>query len=156
MTPDLVVYLLMRNDLPSLSAGKGMAQAHHAGVQIMSLAAHHELVKDYVNQGLTEGAVGFSTTLVLGADKHQIQDLLNLADMRNVVHGKVMDPTYPFWVPNQELADLILHSEQVRKVRVNTQGEVLMTRPEVTCAWFLGDRLNPDFKHMFEGLELYT
>ena len=43
---DLAVYILSRNDLPSLNPGKAMAQIHHAGVQMMSKYHKSALVKE--------------------------------------------------------------------------------------------------------------
>jgi len=30
-----------------------------------------------------------------------------------------------------------------------------MVRKEITCAWFIGDRNNTDFKNLFSGLSLH-
>ena len=52
---DLAVYVLVRNDLPSMNPGKAMAQVHHAGVQMMFNHATNPLVKEYVQSGNAQG-----------------------------------------------------------------------------------------------------
>lgn len=154
---DLAVYVLLRTDLPSMNPGKAAAQVHHAGVQMMAKHGKRQLVQDYVKDGVAQGAVYFNTTLVLGATLDDIVQRGQAAGAAGddvVVFNTVTDPSYPFFVENAEVADLI--SESVAKaVKKMPDGRVLMVREEVTCAWFCGDRNDVRFRCLFDGLDLH-
>ncbi len=155
---DLVVYVLLRTDLPSMNPGKAAAQVHHAGVQMMAKHGKRQMVQDYVKDGISQGAVYFNTTLVLGAT---IDDVIMRGQAAGaagddvVVFNTVTDPSYPFFVENMEIANLIPQTEDVRVIKIMDDGRVLMVRPEVTCAWFLGDRNDVRFRCLFDGLNLH-
>lgn len=155
---DIACYVLVRNDLPSLNPGKAMSQTHHAGVQMMGKHGKQQLVQNYVQDGIAQGAVYFNTTLVLAATLDDIircgQEADNAGD-DVVVFNTVTDPSYPFFVENAEIANLIPQTETTKLIKTMPDGRVLMVREEVTCAWFLGDRLNAQFRALFEGLELH-
>lgn len=159
-TRDLTVYVLARTDLPSMLSGKLAAQVHHSGIQMMSKFGHHSLVQAYIADGMSQGAQHFNTTIVLGATIQDIERVSSDArvtctmypDM--ILHGVVTDPSYPFFVENTEVADLI-PEHVARGVKLMSDGRVLMTREEVTCAWFIGDRNQPEFRSLFEGLNLH-
>lgn len=154
---ELAVYVLVRTDLPSLNSGKGMAQVHHAGVQLVSKYGAQQLVRDYITQGIQQGADNFNTTLVLGATLDDIircaQEAENAGD-DVVVFNTVTDPSYPFLVQNGEVADLIPETV-AQAVKQMPDGKILMVRSEVTCAWFLGDRNSARFRVLFDGLDLH-
>ena len=152
---DLVVYVLVRNDLPSMNPGKAMSQVHHAGVQMVSKYSTYPLVTDYIADGVRQGADHFNTTLVLGANLCQIYNTRIAAESRGYAYGIVSDPSYPFIVPDQELADLIPQDDDVKVIKVLGDGRVLMVRPETTVAWFLGDRDDPEFRDMFAEFSLH-
>ena len=151
---NLVVYILSRNDLPSLNPGKAMAQIHHAGVQMMSKYHKSPLVKEYINSGIKEGADHFNTTLVLSATFDDIHMATKaMKNLKNVEYGTVVDPSYPFYVENNEIANLVRSSKYIFEVVPN--GKVLMTRSELTCAWFLGDKNDDKFVENFSSLSLH-
>lgn len=155
---DLAVYVLVRNDLPSMNPGKMAAQVHHAGVQMVAKHGKRQMVQDYYRDGIQQGAVYFNTTLVLGATLDDIIQRGHMAAAAGedvVVFNTVSDPSYPFVVPNMEIANLIPQDDHVKAVKMLEHGQVLMVRPEVTCAWFLGDRNNPVFRSLFDGLYLH-
>ena len=155
---DLAVYVLVRTDLPSLTPGKAMAQVHHAGVQMMAKHGNRKLVQDYVNDGIAQGAVYFNTTIVLGATLTEILERGVAAEAAGdhvVVFNTITDPSYPFFVENAEIADLIPEST-AKAIKQMSDGRILMVREEVTCAWFLGDRNNPEFRALFDGLNLHA
>jgi hypothetical protein len=156
--PDLTVYVLVRNDLPSLNPGKLGAQIHHAGVQMVSKYQGSGLVQDYVNWGISQGAQYFNTTIVLAASLDQIRDVNQkcaLLDKDLVISDQVIDPSYPFFVENAEIAGLIPQDLVTRVVHHMPDGRVCMVRPELTCAWYLGDRNNTEFRELFTGLSLH-
>lgn len=152
---DLAVYVLVRTDLPSLNPGKAMSQCHHAAVQMMAQHADKDIVQTYLQQGDEGGADGFNTTIVLGADLHQIMKTNLTADAGRYLHDTVIDPSYPFIVPSQEIADLIPQDDAIKTVKVLDDGRVLMVRPETTVSWYLGDRNDNEFRSMFDDLNLY-
>jgi hypothetical protein len=153
---DLAVYVLVRTDLPSLTPGKAMAQVHHAGVQMMANHGHHPLVQEYVQTGNAQGANGFNTTIVLGACRQEIHNVMLMAEFKSILFNSVVDPSYPFWVESEEIAMLIPQTDGTRVIKHMCQGKVLMVREELTCAWFLGCRTNPDFTVLFDGLDLHA
>lgn len=156
-TRDLAVYVLLRTDLPSMNPGKAAAQVHHAGVQMVAKHGKQQLVQDYVKDGIAQGAVYFNTTLVLGATLTDIIQRGQMADAAGtevVVFNTVTDPSYPFFVDNAEIADLIPESV-ARAIKQMPDGRILMVREEVTCAWFVGDRNDVRFRCLFDGLDLH-
>lgn len=155
---DLTVYVLVRTDLPSLNSGKAMSQVHHAGVQMVNKHRAQTLVRDYITQGIEQGADNFNTTIVLGATLEQIQRVsaqANQLETSVVVFDTVTDPSYPFFVQNGEVADLIPETV-AQAIKQMPDGKILMVRSEVTCAWFVGDRNNPAFRMLFDGLDLHA
>ena len=155
---DLALYVLVRNDLPSMNPGKAMAQVHHAGVQMMHKYSTNPMVIAYIREGAKQGANGFNTTIVLGATYDQIRSLNPEAvyweQPHYLVCGLVIDMSYPFAV-DTEIAGLIPKTETTKIVGELDNGKVLMVRPETTVAWFLGDRDNPEFRDMFAEFSLH-
>ena len=139
-----------------------MAQVHHSGVQMMAIYHNESLVKEYIKQGAESGANGFNTTITLGADQPQIEMVLNRVEDffeygHKCLYGKVLDPSYPFLVDREvwEWANSL--NSNVKSVSTDISSDmVLVTRSELTCAWFLGDRNDPEFKALFEGLSLHA
>lgn len=152
---ELTVYVLVRTDLPSMNPGKMAAQVHHAGVQMMAKHGHRWLVQEYVKEGLAQGAVYFNTTIVLSACINSINSALHKAAPTDLVFDFVRDPSYPFIVESEEIANLIPQSNTTKIIKTLDDGRVLMVRPEVTVAWFLGDRNNDNFRNLISGLRLH-
>jgi Peptidyl-tRNA hydrolase PTH2 len=155
---DLASYILLRTDLPSMNPGKAAAQVHHAGIQMMAKHGTCQLVQEYVTYGIAQGADYFNTTLVLGAtltDIVQRRQVAGAAGKDVAVYDTVTDPSYPFFVENMEVASLIPQDAAIKIVKVMENGKVLMVRPELTCAWFVGDRNDIRFRCIFDGLNLH-
>jgi hypothetical protein len=156
---NLAVYVLLRTDLPSMNPGKAAAQVHHAGVQLTHHYNGRQLLLDYIDDGAASGADGFNTTIVLGASIDDIIQCKLMQESSNVecLTGSITDPSYPFIVENMEIAQLIPQHpySEIRIVEVLENGKVLMVRPELTCAYYLGDRKDPKFTAIFKGLSLY-
>jgi hypothetical protein len=111
-----------------------------------------------VADGIAQGAVYFNTTIVLGATLTDILERGVAAEAAGdhvVVFNTITDPSYPFFVENAEVADLIPESV-ARGIKQMSNGKILMVREEVTCAWFLGDRNLPEFRALFDGLDLHA
>lgn len=165
-TRDLVVYLLMRKDLPSMNPGKAMAQAMHAGHQLLQhIAARKTDVIHDINEYFGrpfEADRWFGTVITLMATNRQIQDAINIAKEAKYTADLVIDPSYPFLV-DAEIVPLLLSTEVKGVVEfMNGQNpplygdsKVLLTRPELTCGWMLGDRNDERFKEIVKGLPLH-
>jgi peptidyl-tRNA hydrolase len=157
---DLTVYVLLRTDLPSMNTGKAAAQVHHSGVQMVAKHGENPMVQDYIMDGKSHGADCFNTTIVLGSTLDDITQRVASATRVGeevMIFNTVEDPSYPFLVENQEIASLIPTEPygSCKQIKVLTDGRVLMVRPEITCAWFLGSRTDPRFTSLFNGLELH-
>jgi hypothetical protein len=115
------LYIIMREDLPDMNPGKGMAQAAHAQADFDFYAQKNEPegYRDWL------GDRSFGTTIVLSATKEQIFHIVHI-----VKHsGVTVDPTYPWR---------------------NWYGK-LFTSSEITCAWaFVYRQDDLDFMKQFE------
>lgn len=134
MENEYVLYILMRQDLPSMNPGKAMAQASHASNAFVSEtdSGFREL-KEWQSQ--TEQ--GFGTVLVLGCT---LTDILEIEETKNpFIFGKVVDPTYPYIVNSEivELIDSTLHTLDPKQL---DSGDFVCFREEVTCAYLFGDK----------------
>ncbi len=132
-----VLYIVMRNDLPSLNPGKLAAQAAH-----VANAAVKSGAKDAVKAWERQTSQGFGTTIVLGAPLSFIQFYMH--------SSAVFDPTYPCEIPFEVGAHLagsgqgdMVHLDRRRK-------KAVYLRNEIVGAWAIGDR--PQY---LDGLELY-
>jgi len=130
MTKDYILYILVRNDLPSLNPGKAMAQAVHAG-HLFSAKYHED--KAYKEWA---GDRGFGTTVTLSADFHDINRLIG----GQPSGGWVMDPTYPITVPRDTME--FVNSEKLSAPAHYTKDgkSVVLCRKEDTCAYLFGER----------------
>ncbi len=110
-----VLYILMRNDLASMNAGKGMAQASHASNAFVfaelkkMLSRPWKSVKDFYKvfiKGDMENAnlfirwvhsttQGFGTVLVLGVNEVQMRTAVDVSCMLKFSAAVIHDPTYP-------------------------------------------------------------
>ncbi|UTU08050.1 hypothetical protein CcrC1_gp364 [Caulobacter phage C1] len=90
-----VCYLLMRTDLKSLCAGKAMAQAHHAALQMEQDAKSWTPEQQEVFARYRTEAKGFGTTIVLGVTAQEMRAALIRARDLGYNHAVVNDPEYP-------------------------------------------------------------
>ena len=114
-------YVLMRNDLASLGAGKSCAHAHHAGTRMTYHVRKHgnRVQKDQLALWEAE-CDGVGTTIVLECDEETMKwCVAQLADLKDqgVSAGIWHDPTYP---------------------STTYRGFCLM--PMDVCAWMLGPK----------------
>ena len=103
------LYILMREDIPDMNPGKGMAQAAHAQADMMAYMNELEDygVKELLRTWCEDRA--FGTTTVLSAELADIHEMCS-----TIRHsGMTVDPTYPWR---------------------NFYGTPFETE-EVTCAW---------------------
>jgi len=127
-----VLYILMRNDLASMNAGKGMAQASHASNAFWKHIndTYFDLLEDDDTVGLEierlaniwqmDTNQGFGTVLVLGVNEVQMRTAVDIAEKLDYVAGVVHDPTYPL-----------------------VDGDFCHFLPLDTCAYIFGDKNDP-------------
>ena len=132
------LYILMRNDLPSLNAGKAMAQAAHAANQFIECYGK-SLATIIREDWASIHSPFFGTTIVLSVDYSTLLNTLEKAQYLGVPYGKVWDETYPF-VVDKEIASVInlqlLTADSIWK----KDGQVVMFRNELTCGYvFVAD-----------------
>ncbi len=126
----LILYVLMRTDLPDYKSGKSMAQANHAGTKFLAECLtldrtehHSELV--HVDEWLNEGG-GFGTCVVLGVTRRAMFTLLDQAKLGGIRHGFVHDPSYP-----------ILDGDIIQHLPVDTCGYIFGRKSR--CSPILGN-----------------
>jgi len=129
--PEYRLYILMRSDLPSLNAGKAMAQAAHAANAFTAEWGHIPSVQDYSNKKHP-----FGTAICLAVNKDTLLHRLKRAQMREgtVPYGPVWDTTYPFNTTS-EIAALIPKRTLTASTIVKDDGRAVCFRKEITCAY---------------------
>jgi hypothetical protein len=94
------MYVLMRTDLASMNAGKGMAQSHHAGMVFANDMWKRTVENRKLPKGFIEWAKqteqGFGTTITLDVpDEDTMLRLVDVALHQGYAANVVLDPTYP-------------------------------------------------------------
>lgn len=128
-----VLYILMRNDLPSMNVGRAAAQASHASNAFIYDFGKRKEVKiwqSYTSQG-------FGTAIVLSASRGDIQNVLDIADTIALPIGWVIDPEYGMPV-SEEIYPMISKSVQIKEAVRKPDGTVIVFREEKTCAYVFG------------------
>lgn len=122
------LFIVMRNDIPSMNPGKLAAQAAHVGNAAVAYAKKHRraLLLKWEHQTKQH----FGTTLVFGAPKVWFSAVP--ADQR------VYDPTYPCAVPN-EIAGLLAGKVTGCSVIFSSTGQAIFLRRELVGAFFLAE-----------------
>lgn len=140
---DYRLYILMRNDLPSLSVGRAAAQASHAANAFI----HEWGSRGDVNEWQRQTKQGFGTAIVLGAPKECIENILR---SRVIPQGWVIDPDYVVSV-SVELHPYI--KGVFKEISETDPTKMLIHRKEKTCAYVFG--LKEDLEHLVGELPLY-
>ena len=145
------LYILMRNDLPSMNAGKAMAQAAHAANHLTAQWPDMDDVKAYSN--IDEP---FGTAIVLSVDKETLKERITRAAMREgtVPYGEVWDTTYPFNTTT-EIAALIPKKTLTAPTIVKDDGRAICFRKEVTCGYIFVGAGTPDQVELVGDLPLH-
>lgn len=93
------LYIVMRNDMASLNAGKACAQAAHAANQFIKETIYPATKVHPTGAALIKiwasSANGFGTTIVLDGAGDQIERALQMATSNGYICGATIDPTYP-------------------------------------------------------------
>lgn len=127
----MVLYVLMRTDVPDYVPGKAMAQANHAGTQFIIRAAQFEdrSFTKHFDEWISEGDM-FGTCIVLGCTHLQMKTRLGIAHGLGLLTGIVHDPTYPI-----------------------RDGHTMFTAPIDTCGYVFGRKSRCSLA--LEGLSLF-
>lgn len=156
-----VLYILMRNDLASMNAGKAMAQASHA-----SNAFVHRMFKaddklknpiwHLFDEWRNETLQGFGTVLVLAVNEMQMRFSVDAAKRYGMIAEIIHDPTYPILI-DRELGAYL------RKLGPNGfndgytvgDGDRYITIPMDTCAYVFADKNDPITGMILGGYKLH-
>lgn len=125
-----VLYILMRNDLASMNAGKGMAQASHASnafinqtdAYIRSFIDRGVMIEElnrHVNEWQNETGYGFGTVLVLEGRMSEFKPIISTFKALDYMVGVITDPTYP-----------IVDGEIVHHINLDTCAYVFVPNKE--------------------------
>jgi len=122
-----VLYILMRNDMASMNAGKAMAQASHASNAFWKAAnegfldkSHSAFQEQLLNEWQLSTSQGFGTVLVLAVNEAQMNTAVDVATALDFMASVIHDPTYPL-----------------------RDGEICHFLPVNTCAYIFGDKNDP-------------
>ena len=115
----MVLYVLMRTDVPDYRTGKAMAQANHAGTQFIGKSViRADNDPTGFGKHFTEWygeAHGFGTCIVLECTHMQMLTRTAIANGLGLVAAVVHDPTYPI-----------------------RDGHIIKTLPIDTCSYVFG------------------
>lgn len=146
---DPYLYILVRNDLTSLNAGKAVAQGAHAANQMVKEFAHSlcnhvpgyaALFEEWQSQ-----ANGFGTTITLSVNEQEMRTAVRVAQALDFHAGIMTDPTYPFEAP-AELAKVLMQVGSDRgiiqaRAASAANPNALLLRPEDVCAYVFGPKV---------------
>jgi len=149
---DYRLYLLCRNDLPSLNPGKMAAQAAHSANQfvfelyerIAELKAgsgdtKKECAMRYIEDGYlvwrNSTKQGFGTTITLSLNYHDMVQAVNAAKSLHFPAGITHDPEYPFMVDSEVAALLAANGLTI----IPRGNQFIALRPEDTGGYIFGD-----------------
>lgn len=114
-----VLYVLMRNDLASMNAGKAVAQGTHAANQCVFEIENgsNESLKAMLENWQMETGHGFGTCIVLGVNGSELYETVENAKKYGFHAGITHDPSYPLM-----------------------DGQVCHLIPLDTCGFVFGDK----------------
>jgi hypothetical protein len=160
----------MRTDLPSMNAGKAMAQASHASnaflhdsKKIKEGGREREDWDQLANRIIEweeQTEQGFGTVLVMGTTLPEIESftqdwMSELPSYKNeTMFYEVKDPTYPYFV-NSEILPLIEKGVHTMAPVEKDDGYHVCFRNEITCAYFFADKSCPVTVKLTERFELH-
>jgi hypothetical protein len=123
------LYILIRNDIPSLNPGKAVAQASHAVSQFMT-----KFPKE--SKKWCVEADGFGTTVVMEGTKDDIKAFMKKYPGK-IPSGNIIDPSYPFYLQKEIIPYLVKDAGfEYAESSDNRYDTVPATRKEYTCSWF--------------------
>ena len=134
-----VFYILMRNDVASLTVGRQMAQASHAASAIaerMERAERYDTAWECWAKWERSTKQGFGTTIVLSVSEKEMRDTVAVALMsrsqeKSFTAGIITDPTYAV-----------------------KDGDITHIVSLDTCGYILGDRDSEALKLLTQDFKL--
>jgi len=128
-----VLYILMRNDLESLNAGKAMAQASHASnAFVKKISSSNENDKELYELWKNETNQDFGTVIVLAVNEQKMNSVIDNAKKIGLVCDIIHDPTYPL-----------------------IDGNFCHYIPLNTCGFVFGDKNDISLKSILQNIKLY-
>tara|TARA_R100001510_G_C7649758_1_gene207225 strand:- start:689 stop:1084 length:396 start_codon:yes stop_codon:yes gene_type:complete len=127
----VALYILMRNDMDSLSSGRKMAHASHASNAFVHEADRQPHSLSQIDAWKSATTQGFGTTIVLSVNEKEMRDIVMLAKVRGLIANVVTDPSYG-----------IEDGQSAHFISIDT------------CAYVFGDRDSNELKELTQHLEL--
>ena len=140
------LYILIRNDIPSMNPGRAMAQASHAANAFIHKYGKQKDVKQWQRQTCQ----GFGTAIVLAADIVQIREIF-IGLSAHKIKEEIIDPDYAISVSSEIIPYIAI--EKIGMFNPSTPGRYSFHREEITCAYIFGD--SEILKPFLEDLPLH-
>lgn len=135
---NLYLYILLRNDLPSMGAGRACAQASHASNAFI----HSHGGKEDVEQWQKQTPQGFGTAIVLSVGLYDIAATLDELDQAKfTMFETVKDSDYVVPI-SAELVPFLDKNDKRITVEMSQidPKKAFIHRSEITCAYVFGDK----------------
>ena len=135
---NLYLYILMRNDLPSMGCGRAAAQASHASNAFIHKFGDNADVKLWQAQT----PQGFGTAIVLSANLFDIVETLDECKNSGFdVHDTVVDPDYVVPISSELVQFLNTEDKRIKvEPSATDPNKAFIHRSEITCAYVFGDK----------------
>lgn len=135
-----------------MNPGRAMAQAAHAANQFIHEYGRQEAVKTW-----QKDANGFGTTICLAATVNDIYEVITVAKRKKHCAGFVYDPTYKFDLPTElvSISGLINEKLLTAPTIYKEDGNCMLFRNELTCAYLFIDQNNPDREMLVGNMRLH-
>lgn len=159
ITPNPILYVFVRTDLPSMNPGKAQAHSAHAANCFINTAIIQSYQRPLVNskglcyydidplvlQWKNMTSQGFGTQINLKAPWELVKQTVEFASEHpkngiSVFAELILDPTYPYYVPDEEIFNLIspdIHTAPPIKL---PDGRYVCHRSEYTAAYIFGEK----------------
>ena len=146
-----VLYILMRNDLPSLGPGRAAAQSSHASNAFWRKFGCAKSVEEWADSTHQ----GFGTAIVLSATIYQIDNLIKKAGQQGIFSGQIVDPDYAITI-SYELVPFLDKNLKDIKVEQSEKDptKYIIHRQEITCGYIFGDK--ESLEPLLGDLPLYS
>lgn len=142
------LYILMRNDLPSMNAGRKMAHAAHAANQFTFECGNTDI------RNWQHDAQGFGTTICVSVNREQLETVVKSAKKKGWPAGLVYDPEYGYSL-HEEIAELIDRRTFTADVIIKEDGRWVLFRKELTCGYLFVADDNTEREELVGALPLH-
>ena len=126
----------MRNDLPSMSTGRAMAQASHASNAFWKECGTYGMSIAWANQT----PQGFGTAIVLSVNYTELKEICSKSISEGFSCNSVIDQDYVITVPSEVIP--CIDDKKLIKFEQSLidPAKWFYHRSEVTCAYIFGDK----------------